>query len=100
MEKKFRESFTMHPYLQAIHREQRRNAKIKNEEKKLKAELAMDIPEEIIPVLKKVKAHLDQRTEKKTKTRWAMLIRKDGTETLRHKEKKHNWVRTEKLCFA
>lgn len=100
MEMIFRESFTMHPYLRAMNREERRNARIKNEEKRLKTELSCDISEEILPIVKRVKAHLNQRIQKKTKARCVMLLRKDQNEVNPVRKKRHNWIRTEKLCFA
>lgn len=115
----FKESFGLCPYLAAMQKEQRRNARIRDDEKWRKMETETDIPE-AEPLMTKVKAHLSQRVERQTKNRWVTLaseyaseiafsgpverdamreylkMARENVEKLNKKKQKHSWERTRK----
>lgn len=71
----FHESYELCPYLRELQRASRRNAALKDREKRMKDELDMDFPE-----MTRVKAHIGRRKEQKSRDKWVSLATEYASE--------------------
>lgn len=71
----FHESYELCPYLRELQRASRRNATLKDNEKRMKDDLDMELPE-----MTRVKAHINRRKEKKSKDKWVSLATEYASE--------------------
>lgn len=71
-----KESFEYCPYIRAMQKEQRRNAEIRDGDKRLN----MVTDDEDIPEATRLKAHLKRRVERQTKNKWVQYATEYASE--------------------